>query len=366
MATKLNNEHLDTIMMDSKSYHILDTYIALSHISSEVNGKYLIQTYTDTRADIVNQVKKYVKSSYKTIYNNVDELIRLGILWFNTELSSWSLVGMENMTKSKSSAESIEDMSNLKGYTKIRKFFLLPEFHKMKAREKRCIVYLAQLSDSKASKSYDQFVMNLSKPNSKWMKVLKTKCKYHAKYTIKSMLAAYENLFTDNSKEIRDQEYAPNSISNFKFSFKCSAIQKVDTDDSQYETIALLHHKELDLVKSRAKFSNVTLSKVQMMHIVRAVCTIKEWFLQERVVQIIINKYTAIQIHRSREGINSLPAYLVAVVKRVINEFNEFKDSISALRGNAIGLAYIHNKDTVTDSEQSDMNADIKSILKTI
>ena len=69
MATKLNNEHLDTIMMDSKSYHILDTYIALSHISSEVNGKYLIQTYTDTRADIVNQVKKYVKSSYKTIYN---------------------------------------------------------------------------------------------------------------------------------------------------------------------------------------------------------------------------------------------------------------------------------------------------------
>lgn len=366
MATKLNNEHLDNIMMNSKSYHILDTYIALSHISSEVNGKYLIQTYTDTRADIVNQVKKYVKISYKTIYNNVDELIKLGILWYNTNLSSWSLLGMENMTKSKSSAESIEDMSNLKGYTKIRKFFLLPEFHKMKAREKRCIVYLAQLSDSKASKSYDHFVMNLSKPNSKWMKVLKTNCKYHAKYTIKNMLEKYKNLFTDNSKEIREKEYAPNSINNFKFSFQCLVIQKVDTDESQYEMIALHHHNELDLVKSRAKFSNITLSKVQMMHIVRAVCTIKEWFLKERVIQIIINKYIAIQVHRSRENIKSLPAYLVSVVKSVINEFNDFKGCIANLRGNSIGLAYIHNKDAILDLEESDISANIKSILKTI
>lgn len=366
MATKLNNEHLDNIMMNSKSYNILDTYIALSHISSEVKGKYLIQTYTDTRADIVNQVKKYVKSSYKTIYNNVDELIRLGILLFNGELSSWSLIGMENMTKSKSSVDTIEDMTNLKGYTNIREFFLSSDFHKMKAREKRCLVYLAQLSDSKASKSYDKFVMNLSKPNSKWMKILKTRCKYHAKYTIKHMLKTYEELFTDNSEELRAKEFAPASISNFKFSFKCAAIQKIENDNSQYELISLHHWQELELVKSKAKFSEVTLSKTQMMHIVRSVCTIKEWFLKERVIQIIINKYIAIQIHRSREGINSLPAYLVAVVKRVINEFNEFKDSISALRGNAVGLAYIHNKDTATDSDQLMMNADIKSILKTI
>lgn len=80
MATKLNNEHLEHIMMNSKSYNILDVYIVLSHISNEVKGKYLIQTYTDTRADIVNQIKKYIHRSYKTIYNNVDELIRLGIL----------------------------------------------------------------------------------------------------------------------------------------------------------------------------------------------------------------------------------------------------------------------------------------------
>lgn len=366
MATKLNNEHLDNIMKNSKSYHILDTYIALSHISSEVNGKYLIQTYTETRADIVNQVKKYINSSYKTIYNNVDELINLGILYFNPDLSSWSLIGMENMTKPKASAENIDDMKDLKGYTMIRKFFLSPEFHKMKAREKRCIVYLAQLNDSKASKLYNNFVMNLSKPNSTWMSILKTKCKYHAKYTISNMLKKYKELFTDNSNELREKEYAPKCISNFKFSFKCAAIQKVESDDSQYEMIALHHHKELELVKSRAKFSSITLSKTQMMHIVRAVCTIKEWFLKERVVQIIINKYIAIQVHRSRENIKSLPAYLVSVVKSVINEFNDFKSCLNNLRGNSLGMAYIHNSNTVNDLDKSNINTDILSILKTV
>lgn len=366
MATKLNNEHLSNIIKNSKSYHILDTYIALSHISSEVNGKYLIQTYTDTKADVVNVVKRYIKSSYKTIYNNIDELINLGILYFNTHLSSWSLMGMENMTKSKSSAESFEEIEDLKGYTMIRKFFLSPEFHKMKAREKRCIVYLAQLNDSKASKLYNNFVMNLSKPSSTWMSILKTKCKYHAKYTITNMLKKYKELFTDNSKELREKEYAPKSISNFKFSFKCTAIQINETDDSQYEMIALHHYKELDLVKTRAKFSNITLSKTMMMHIVRAVCTIKEWFLKERVVQIIINKYIAIQIHKSRENIKSLPAYLVSVVKSVINEFNDFKNGLNSLRGNSLGVAYIHNSNIVNDFEQSHINNDILSILKTL
>lgn len=366
MATKLNNEHLEHIMMNSKSYNILDVYIVLSHISNEVKGKYLIQTYTDTRADIVNQIKKYIHRSYKTIYNNVDELIRLGILAFNISLSSWSLIGMENMTKSKVEAESIEDIAFLKGYTKIREFFLSPEFHKMKAIEKRCVVYLAQLSDSKASKSYNQFIMNLSKPYSKWLKILKTNSKYYAKYTIEKMIDKYNHIFTDNSTELRAKELAPGKISNFKFSFRCSAIQKVEDDNSQYELISLHHIKELDLVKSKAKFSEITLSKTQMMHIVRSVCTLKEWFLKERVVQLIINKYIAIQIHRSREKIHSLPAYLVSVVKSVINEFNDFKNSLTSLRGSAIGLAYIDNRHAVSDLEEIDIYSNIQSILKII
>ncbi|MGL5149785.1 MAG: hypothetical protein ACRC7N_04315, partial [Clostridium sp.] len=296
MATKLSNEHLDKIILDSKNYHIIDVYIALAHISSEVKGKYLIQTYTDKKTDLVNQVMKYVKVCYKTISNNIDKLIELKIISYDIELSSWTLINMENMTKSKNNTISIDPTAEYKGYTTIREFFLSSAFHQMKAIEKRCLVYLAQLCDSKAAKSYNNFVMNLFKPNSKWMTILKTKCRYYAKYTIQAMLSKYEELFIDNSDELRSNDISPSKISSFKFAFSCNVIEKVENDNSQYELLSLYNAKELELVKSKINFAGITLTKVNILHIVRAVATIKEWFLKERVVQIIINKYIAIQI----------------------------------------------------------------------
>lgn len=366
MATKLSNEHIDKIISESKNYYILDVYVALAHISSEVKGKYLIQTYTTNKADLVNQVKKYVKVAYKTISNNIDELIELNILSYDTELSSWTLVNMENMTKSKYNTISIDSSVEYKGYTSIREFFLSSAFHKMKAIEKRCLVYLAQLCDSKAAKSYNKFVMNLFKPNSKWMTILKTKCKYYAKYTIKSMLSKYEDLFIDTSDELRSKDIAPAKVSNFKFSFSCNVIEKIESDNSQYELLALYNHKELELVKSKVNFAGITLTKVNILHIVRAISTIKEWFLKERVVQIIINKYIAIQIHRSRENIKSLPAYLVAVVKAVIEEFNEFKKHRATLRGSDIAFEYLNNDTNKNASSYSDIDEDIQNILLAI
>ena len=139
MATKLSNEHLDKIILDSKNYHIIDVYIALAHISSEVKGKYLIQTYTDKKTDLVNQVMKYVNVCYKTISNNIDKLIELNIISYDVELSSWTLINMENMTKSKNNTISIDPTAQYKGYTNIREFFLSPTFHEMRAVEKRCL-----------------------------------------------------------------------------------------------------------------------------------------------------------------------------------------------------------------------------------
>lgn len=362
MATKLSNEHIDTIIVQSKSYHIIDVYVALAHISNEVKGKYLIQTYTYNKADLVNLIKKYVKVSYKTISNNVDELIRLNILSYNSDLSSWTLVGMENMTQSKINATDIEDISKLKGYTKIREFFLTSDFHNMKAIEKRCLVYLAQLCDSKAAKSYNSFVMNLIKPNSKWKTVLETSCKYYAKYTIQDMLSKYKNLFIDTSEELRSKDLSPKKISNFKFSFSCNVIEKVETDNTQYDLLSIHNSKELELVKDRINFAGITLTKTNILHIVRSISTIKEWFLKERIVQIIINKYIAIQIHRSREAIKSLPAYLVAVVKAVIEEYNGFKQHSANLSGNEIALAYIN-----VDCNNNELsNSNIKNILLSI
>ena len=140
MATKLSNEHIDKIILESKNYHIIDVYVALAHISSEVKGKYLIQTYTDNKADLVNQVKKYVKVSYKTISNNIDKLINLDIISYDIELSSWTLVNMENMTKSKNNTISIDPTVEYKGYTNIREFFLSSAFHQMKAIDRKSVV----------------------------------------------------------------------------------------------------------------------------------------------------------------------------------------------------------------------------------
>lgn len=366
MATKLNNEHLDTIIMKSQSYYILDTYITLAHISSEVKHKFLIQTYTDSKADLVNQVKKYLTVSYKTIYNNIEELINLNILSYTSELSSWTLLGMENMTMSKVNVTDVEDISKLKGYTNIREFFLSNEFHKMKAIEKRCIVYLAQLTDSKAAKSYNSFVMNLIKPNSKWKKILKTKCKYYARYAIEAMISKYNHLFVDTSEQLRSKELAPKKISNFKFSFTCNVIEKIENNDTQFELLSIYNPKELELVKNKIKFAGITLTKTNILHIVRSIATIKDWFLKERVVQIIINKYIAIQIHRSRESIKSLPAYLVAVVKSVIEEYNQFKQHRANLRGSELSLAYINNDVNSSELSSSNIYDDIQSLFLAI
>lgn len=366
MATKLNNHHLENIILNSKHYNILDTYIALSHISCEVKNKYLIQTYTNNKADIINQVKKYVSSSYKTLYNNIDELIRLNILAYDNELSSWYLVDMEKMHMSKNDTYEIEEKLEMKGYTKIRKFFLSSEFHKMRSREKRCMIFLAQLCDSKAAKSYTNFSINLIKPNSRWLQILKTKCKYYAKYTIETMLKKYNEILINESETLRSKDFAPSKISNFKFAFKCSVIEKIEDDNTQYELISMHHSNELNLVKERIRFANITLSKVQMMHIVRSICTIKEWFLKERIVQIIINKFIAIQIHKSREKIHSLPAYLVAVVKGIINEFNEFRKHVSNLNNIDIGLAYKYNSNDENSCSNYDIEKDINLILKSI
>jgi hypothetical protein len=65
------------------------------------------------------------------------------------------------------------------------------------------------------------------------------------------------------------------------------------------------------------------------MHLVRAIANLKEWFLKERITQLIVNKYRAIQIHKSRENIKSLPAYAVAVVRSVVNEYKNFKINIT-------------------------------------
>lgn len=331
MSTKLSNDHINKISANCKEYKILDVYIILAHISSEVkSGKYLIQSYSDKKSDLINIVNKYCpKTSYKTIYNCIEKLESMDILVYDELLSAWSLKNMENMTKSKDEAETLEERKTLTGYTNIRKFFLTDDFFNMKAREKRVIIYICQLLDSKASKNYENISINLFRLNSSWFKILKTKCKYYAKNTIENMLKKYKHIFNDFSPISREKDIAPKTITNFKFTFTCESLSNKNNEEDMLELIKLKNPKEYALVKDKVEFAKITLSKQKIMHIVRAISTIREWFLKERVTQLIVNKYIAIQIHHSRENIKSLPAYSAAVVKAVVNEYNEFKEQFN-------------------------------------
>lgn len=324
MATKLYNSHLSTIIFECNEYYILDTYISLAAMSSEVNSKYIIQTSTSSKADLVALVRRNLNVSYKTVFNCINKLIEKSILVFDNILDSWILVDMENMTKAKDNLN-----ADLTGYTHIRKFFFTSEFRNMKAREKRLMIYMSMLNDSKASKFHDGFSINLLKLNSSWMKVLKTKCKYYAKYTIDKMLNKYSEIFENNSETVRLKDFSPKRNIKFKFYFECEAINTKIKEDDYIELVKINNPSEYDLVMEKIKFAEITLTKKSVMHLVRAISNLKEWFLKERIIQIIVNKYRAIQIHKSRENIKSLPAYAVAVVRSVVNEYKSFKTNIS-------------------------------------
>jgi hypothetical protein len=331
MATKLYNSHLSTLLFKCNEYYILDTYISLVHISSEVNSRYLIQTYSDSKANLISLVRKHVNASYKTVYNCVERLIDKNILTYDENLNSWILVDMENMTRAKKdTTDDTDSLYKLTGYTHIRNFFFTHEFGTMKAREKRLIIYMTQLTDSKASNFHQGFSMNLLKPDSSWLKVLRTKCKYYAKYTIEKMLNKYIDIFKDDSQQVRAEDLSPIQNKRFKFSFSCPSItDKKDLENKAIDLVINNNSNEYNLIINKANFAGVTLSKKLIMHLIRAISNLKEWFLKERVVQLIINKYRAIQVHKSRENIKSLPAYAAAVVKSVITEYNSFKANIS-------------------------------------
>lgn len=380
MATKLYNSHLKLILECSKSGYLIDTYIALVHISSEINGRYIIQTYDNSKNTVVTILKNIVKSTPKTVYNCLCKLIDLNIISFDDNLNAWILKGMEKMNISKDKYKEL-DSANINsssfnssginsedgimahsGYTHIRKFFLTGEFANMKSREKRLVIYMSQLCDSKASTFHNGFSVNLLKYNSVWLKIINTKSIYYAKYTIERLLSNYNELFINKTETFRVKDLSPDSIKNFKFSFNCNSIENKNNVDDEIEVVKLTNPKEHLLIMEKISFADITLSKQKIMHLTRAISNLKEWFLKDRVAQIIINKYKAIQFYKSREDIKSLPAYAAAVSRIILLEYKELRCSslASNITNNENINLFINNKDDIYTSL---INKNIKSSL---
>ncbi|UYZ38973.1 hypothetical protein OD350_29230 (plasmid) [Clostridium beijerinckii] len=330
MATKLYNKHLNDIMDNSKNYYILDTYIALAHMSMQINDKFCLQTYSESISNLVNLVKRYVKGvSYGAIRNAITELMDLDILMYDTNMDSYILNGMENMLKKKKYNVNDMDSSKYVGYTNIQELFFLPRFTHMKYREKRLLIYIFQLADSKANKRYGlNYICNLDKKSTAWLKVLKTKCEYYARNTLKNFLQKNEDLFENTSNQTKF-EYAPKKVNNLRFSFNLSPLKnKFNKDgigEGKDENIVIKNNPgEYSYLVSRALFLDVKLSKTQIMHIIRAAITLPIWSYKEDLIDSVIHKLKLSEDDEYDGKISSLPAYLFGITKRIIKEHKKY------------------------------------------
>lgn len=328
MATKLYNKHLTDIMENSKNYYILDTYIALAHMSMQIDDKFYIQTYSESISNLVRLVKRYVKGvSYGAIRNAITELIDLNILIYNSDMDCYVLNEMENMLKKKRNYFSDNDTSKYVGYTHIQDIFFTTRFTQMKYREKRLFVYILQLTDSNANKNYGvNNVCNLLKTNSSWMKILKTKCLYYARDTFTNFLNNNGDLFENTSDNFKI-EFAPKHINQFRFSFRLNIhnFNKDGLENEREETIVIKNNpSEYSYIISRALFVGIELSKTQIMHIIRAASPLPIWSYKVELIDSIINKLKAAEESNSEYKISSLPAYLFGITKRIMQEHKKY------------------------------------------
>lgn len=332
MATKLYNTHLDQLLCNYKQYYILDTYISVVHMCAEIktdlDNKFIIQTYSDSLSHLTNLVKRYVNTTYKTIHNCLETLIADNFISYDSSLSAWIICGMENMIRNKKEAILLdEDGILFTGYTKIRPFFLSDEFHSMRATEKRLLVFMAQKSDSKNSNKFSNFVVNLNRRASGWYKVLRTSNKYYAKNIIRKMFDKYNDIIQPISDD-DNYDYVCKQTKRFTLKFACPLIagkkEKALLEEQAIDSVLSSNPTELELIENKANFLEITLSKKQKMHIIRCVISIKEWFLKDRIVQLILNKIRSIQVYKNKNVIRSLPGYAAAVVKSVLNEYKSF------------------------------------------
>ena len=317
-------------MNNSKNYYILDTYIALAHMAMQINDKFYIQTYSDNISNLVNLVQRYVKDvSYGAIRNSITELIDMDILVFDSEENCYILNEMENMLKKKKNNFIDSEIDKYVGYTNIQDIFLTPRFTKMKYREKRILVYIFQLADSNANKNYGfNYVINLLKSGSSWLKVLRTKCLYYARDTIMNLLVKNQDLFENTSSKFKI-EFAPKHINQFRFSFnlnpKKNSFNKNGIDGNHDLKIIVNHNpNEYSYIISKCLYLGLELSKAQIMHIMRAVIPLPIWSYKIELIDSILNKLKLSENEDYDGKISSLPAYLFAITRRLMEEHKKY------------------------------------------
>ena len=319
MATKISNNHLYKILNDAKKYYTPDVFLVLVNISTQVadtNGidRFIIQTGNDKKRTLIKVLCNFLSINRQTIVNCLNEIESLGLLEYNNNINAWELVEMVDFLK--------------KGYTPLNESLLSAEFTNLKLREKKLYLYMTHLKASKGSEKFSSinevdFVANLNEKNSMWRKILSKSSKpYYAKYSFQKFLTKMKNFIENKTEDIREKDFRPKEIKDKIFYF--NAIKFKNSNNKYNEIFEISYKNELAMIRSYLRYNDVTLSIEKIYQIAHSIGTLSSWQLKEYIARSIVKKYIAIQKYGTREDIKSLPAYIAAIIKTLINNYNEF------------------------------------------
>lgn len=324
MATKIGISLLKKTLNEN-NYDIVDTVIHLVHMSTELkdldnkSSLFVIPVEKNTINFLANKLSKNLKTSVRTLNTLVKKLVDKGYIHYCEDNRAWIIDGME------------KDFSkNGNGYIYIRKLFFTKEFQDLKKIEKRLVLYMAQLKDSKAAKKYKgKMTINfLRKP---WYDAMKITNYYYAIRIVKRLLKNHTNWFSNID------------IGIGKISFNAEFLdEKINTDNNNVELINLLHPKEVQLldeaITEKTQYYNqeLVVTPTEKMHIIRAISNVSTR-LQKICIQEICNKLVADRIYLAPNPIKSIPKYVAAITARIIKEYKEFRLHLNNLKSE---LAY--------------------------
>lgn len=318
MATKMANGNLYNIVLKAKKYHTPDVFIALTYLSSQVkdiNKKehLILQTGTEKLAALVKTVENFTKINRQTVANCINEIINLGLLEYNSTLSAWELLNsIDNMLKD--------------GYTLLHEILFSDFFKTLKLREKKLLMYMLHLSCSKNSTKYKNvtgtdFIININNEDSMWNKIV-TSSKYRTavyfvKYTLEKFINKLKanNIIQDLTDDKRDRDFRPSSYKQFLFYFNAPELKKKES--AVDELTEKKSATEIEIIKVYCEDYNVDLTTKQTYQLAHAISGLTSWKLKDFITRTIMNKFRAIQIHKSRENIKSLPAYVAAIIREI-------------------------------------------------
>lgn len=300
--------------------------LATMAIEDSTTDLFIVMAEKSTFNFLAEKLHKQLPNvSVRTINKTLKSMAEEGLIEYSEEKEGWIICNMDKDFK-----------EGGKGYIYIRDIFLTERFSKLKLAEKRFILYICQLLDSKANIYYKGIQINLlrarkSEKNT-WLKEMHIDYLPYAIYIISRLLKNNPDWFTDVT------------IGITTFNFNTPGLEYVKNnntnDDKELILTQSLHPDEATLLENainekNANYdNNLKVTSKEQMHIIRAICN-TSLDVQLATIDNILNKLVSDRIHSGIETIKSFSKYVAGITQRLIKEKKEFKLHLKKLRNSS-------------------------------